>query len=168
MAELVDALVSNTSGFTSMPVRSRLWVLLNPHIRLIIRKIWGFFIFYRQITGNYLKRIFNKIIKFPITKIENNQPSQSIRLDILNNNYWIISCKFLFVFNRLVSKSEYHKEWYLIIESYPVFNMVFIKLSTLGKVGKQRKWRKKMSTIPTFPKIPKNKSNEYWWIFFQK
>ena len=27
MAELVDALVSNTSGFTSMPVRSRLWVL---------------------------------------------------------------------------------------------------------------------------------------------
>ena len=26
MAELVDALVSNTSGFTSMPVRSRLWV----------------------------------------------------------------------------------------------------------------------------------------------
>ena len=27
MAELVDALVSNTSGFTSMPVRSRVWVL---------------------------------------------------------------------------------------------------------------------------------------------
>ena len=27
MAELVDALVSNTSVFTSMPVRSRLWVL---------------------------------------------------------------------------------------------------------------------------------------------
>ena len=26
MAELVDALVSNTSGVTSMPVRSRLWV----------------------------------------------------------------------------------------------------------------------------------------------
>ena len=26
MAESVDALVSNTSGFTSMPVRSRLWV----------------------------------------------------------------------------------------------------------------------------------------------
>ena len=29
MAELVDALVSNTSGFTSMPVRSRLWVPYN-------------------------------------------------------------------------------------------------------------------------------------------
>jgi hypothetical protein len=30
---LVDALVSNTSGFTSMPVRSRLWVLekTNPN-----------------------------------------------------------------------------------------------------------------------------------------
>ena len=31
MAELVDALVSNTSGFTSMPVRSRLWVLINSN-----------------------------------------------------------------------------------------------------------------------------------------
>ncbi len=31
MAELVDALVSNTSGFTSMPVRSRLWVLEKPN-----------------------------------------------------------------------------------------------------------------------------------------
>ena len=30
MAESVDALVSNTSGFTSMPVRSRLWVLKMP------------------------------------------------------------------------------------------------------------------------------------------
>ena len=30
MAESVDALVSNTSGFTSMPVRSRLWVQGKP------------------------------------------------------------------------------------------------------------------------------------------
>ena len=37
MAELVDALVSNTSGFTSMPVRSRLWVLGNPDNQLIVR-----------------------------------------------------------------------------------------------------------------------------------
>ncbi len=37
MAELVDALVSNTSGFTSMPVRSRLWVLENPDFQLKIR-----------------------------------------------------------------------------------------------------------------------------------
>ncbi len=27
MAESVDALVSNTSGFTSIPVRPRVWVL---------------------------------------------------------------------------------------------------------------------------------------------
>ena len=40
MAELVDALVSNTSGFTSMPVRSRLWVQKTPLNRLILR---GFF-----------------------------------------------------------------------------------------------------------------------------
>ena len=30
MAESVDALVSNTSRFTPVPVRSRLWVLQNP------------------------------------------------------------------------------------------------------------------------------------------
>ena len=43
MAELVDALVSNTSGVTSMPVRSRLWVLGNPHRQ----RLWGFFYFFR-------------------------------------------------------------------------------------------------------------------------
>ena len=32
MAESVDALVSNTSGFTSMPVRPRLWVPLKEVI----------------------------------------------------------------------------------------------------------------------------------------
>ncbi len=37
MAELVDALVSNTNGFTSIPVRSRVWVQINPDNRLIIR-----------------------------------------------------------------------------------------------------------------------------------
>ncbi len=40
MAELVDALVSNTSGFTSMPVRSRLWVLENPDFQLKIRVLY--------------------------------------------------------------------------------------------------------------------------------
>ena len=30
MAESVDALVSNTSGFTSIPVRPRVWVRKNP------------------------------------------------------------------------------------------------------------------------------------------
>ena len=39
MAELVDALVSNTSGFTSMPVRSRLWVLKIPDFQLKIRDL---------------------------------------------------------------------------------------------------------------------------------
>ena len=33
MAELVDALVSNTNGFTSIPVRSRVWVRINPDNR---------------------------------------------------------------------------------------------------------------------------------------
>ena len=37
MAELVDALVSNTSGFTSMPVRSRLWVLQTLGNQLIVK-----------------------------------------------------------------------------------------------------------------------------------
>ncbi len=44
MAELVDALVSNTSGFTSMPVRSRLWVLFK-NLNDLIYKLLRFFIF---------------------------------------------------------------------------------------------------------------------------
>ena len=37
MAESVDALVSNTSGFTSIPVRPRVWVLQTLDNQLIIR-----------------------------------------------------------------------------------------------------------------------------------
>ena len=37
MAESVDALVSNTSGVTSIPVRPRVWVPINPDNRMIIR-----------------------------------------------------------------------------------------------------------------------------------
>ncbi len=36
MAELVDALVSNTSGFISMPVRSRLWVQRKIYLFVIL------------------------------------------------------------------------------------------------------------------------------------
>ena len=39
MAESVDALVSNTSGFTSIPVRPRVWVLRKADNRLIISLI---------------------------------------------------------------------------------------------------------------------------------
>jgi hypothetical protein len=37
MAESVDALVSNTSGVTSIPVRPRVWVPQTPDNRKIIR-----------------------------------------------------------------------------------------------------------------------------------
>ena len=43
MAESVDALVSNTSGVKSIPVRPRVWVRINPDNHLIIRV----FCFYR-------------------------------------------------------------------------------------------------------------------------
>ena len=43
MAESVDALVSNTSGFTSIPVRPRVWVLQTLDNQLIIKS----FSFYR-------------------------------------------------------------------------------------------------------------------------
>ena len=43
MAESVDALVSNTSGFTSIPVRPRVWVLQTLDNQLIIKG----FSFYR-------------------------------------------------------------------------------------------------------------------------
>ena len=45
MAELVDALVSNTSGFTSMPVRPRLWVLKRGKLKNFPR-----FLFYHIVT----------------------------------------------------------------------------------------------------------------------
>ena len=38
MAESVDALVSNTSGFTSIPVRPRVWVLKAVGNRVIINR----------------------------------------------------------------------------------------------------------------------------------
>ena len=37
MAELVDALVSNTSGFTSIPVRPRVWVLKRRKLKNSLR-----------------------------------------------------------------------------------------------------------------------------------
>ena len=40
MAESVDALVSNTSGFTSIPVRPRVWVLKEKFERISL-----FFVF---------------------------------------------------------------------------------------------------------------------------
>ena len=39
MAESVDALVSNTSGFTSIPVRPRVWVLKEK-----VQKAFSFFL----------------------------------------------------------------------------------------------------------------------------
>ena len=37
MAESVDALVSNTSGFTSIPVRPRVWVLRRRKLKNSLR-----------------------------------------------------------------------------------------------------------------------------------
>ncbi len=49
MAELVDALVSNTNGLISLPVQSRLWVRKTPDYRLIVR---GFSFFVQQKNDN--------------------------------------------------------------------------------------------------------------------
>ncbi len=51
MAELVDALVSNTNGFISMPVRSRLWAPLKNHRTLTVIKLWVFFICWGTFEG---------------------------------------------------------------------------------------------------------------------
>ena len=45
MAESVDALVSNTSGFTSIPVRPRVWVRKEENRPLQIKSLQGFFLF---------------------------------------------------------------------------------------------------------------------------
>ncbi len=39
MAESVDALVSNTSGFTSIPVRPRVWVLFENANSFIYKEL---------------------------------------------------------------------------------------------------------------------------------
>ena len=46
MAESVDALVSNTSGFTSIPVRPRVWVQRTAVNRLIFSRFY--FVGYKQ------------------------------------------------------------------------------------------------------------------------
>ena len=48
MAESVDALVSNTSGFTSIPVRPRVWVHRKPLKLLMMSSLRGFFCTYRN------------------------------------------------------------------------------------------------------------------------
>ena len=55
MAELVDALVSNTSGFTSMPVRSRLWV---QNLEVLDSEVFLFSIFCGVIAnfGHYIAK----------------------------------------------------------------------------------------------------------------
>ena len=45
MAESVDALVSNTSGVTSIPVRPRVWVLYKD-LNILIIKYLSPFLFY--------------------------------------------------------------------------------------------------------------------------
>lgn len=76
MAESVDALVSNTSGFTSIPVRSRVWVqkrreffnFLRFFVYMTILKIRELYIFSFLIVE---KTIFNLIYK--IKKVECKQ-----------------------------------------------------------------------------------------------
>ena len=45
MAESVDALVSNTSGFTSIPVRPRVWVQKGESFKLSPFLLWYYNLF---------------------------------------------------------------------------------------------------------------------------
>ena len=45
MAESVDALVSNTSGFTSIPVRPRVWVLRISDNRKVVRDFFFYTVY---------------------------------------------------------------------------------------------------------------------------
>ena len=44
MAESVDALVSNTSGFTSIPVRPRVWVQKREKVLNFLSFLFGLFV----------------------------------------------------------------------------------------------------------------------------
>ena len=54
MAESVDALVSNTSGFTSIPVRPRVWVQEKEKVR----KAFFFFVVYLSFVSFYSEVAF--------------------------------------------------------------------------------------------------------------
>ena len=62
MAESVDALVSNTSGFTAIPVRPRVWVLKKAVDRLI--DSLSYFVGYKQ--RHYLSLYIMPSITFSI------------------------------------------------------------------------------------------------------
>ena len=53
MAESVDALVSNTSGFTSIPVRPRVWVHEEKFERASL--------FFVMVTSVHIKMAYDKI-----------------------------------------------------------------------------------------------------------
>ena len=78
MAESVDALVSNTSGFTSIPVRPRVWVQVNLHRWLNIKPLWRFFLFLLKHYWNFscktlrlrfLIELCRKLLKFKNTQV---------------------------------------------------------------------------------------------------
>lgn len=60
MAESVDALVSNTSNFTVVPVRPRLWVQRLFHKN----SLFLFHQNFQAVFENFIKRIDTKTIKF--------------------------------------------------------------------------------------------------------
>ena len=69
MAELVDALVSNTSGFTSMPVRSRLWVQREKFERVSLFfciKNKKHLVVYKKSTTFVVKFCIEKEVLFPL------------------------------------------------------------------------------------------------------
>ncbi len=70
MAELVDALVSNTSGFTSMPVRSRLWVPGEKFERVSLffccKKNIKHLVVYKKNTTFVVKFCIEKEVLFPL------------------------------------------------------------------------------------------------------
>ena len=57
MAESVDALVSNTSGFTSIPVRPRVWVQEEKFERASL----FFVLIFVMITSVHIKMAYDKI-----------------------------------------------------------------------------------------------------------
>ena len=66
MAESVDALVSNTSGVTPVPVRPRLWVLLKKRKVLNLNMIRHLVLFLLEYCWKILFSFHEKLILFEI------------------------------------------------------------------------------------------------------
>lgn len=101
MAELVDALVSNTSGFTSMPVRSRLWV----HKKSVDQLIDRLFLFNEE--RKSMKNHFCSDREQATTVLRLTLNPHCVQAFVISTS--LIKCQNVYLFFRIIIKCVFFK-----------------------------------------------------------